>query len=516
MLPPYSPQPYVDFSDEEPRARMLAALKQVEGELGRTYPLWIDGEAVSSSGTFDSVSPADPDRLIGTMAKANADLADKAVRSAADNFKTWSRWDPDSRARILIKAAAIARRRVYELAAWQCFEESKSWIEAYADVCEAIDFLDFYGREMMRLGGAQPVTPFTGEENQVRYIPLGVGVVIPPWNFPLAICCGMTTAALVTGNTVCLKPSSASPVVAAKLVEILHEAGLPKNVLNFVPGPGRSVGDAMVCHPLTRFVAFTGSREVGLGIFEKASKVQGGQIWLKRTILEMGGKDCILVDETADLNAAAEGITAAAFGFQGQKCSACSRLIAHRDIYNELLDQVVARCRELTIGDTTCRDNFFMGAVIDQAAHNKINEYIGIGKGEGKLLLGGGKVPGKGYFVPPTIIGSVAPDARIAQEEIFGPVLAAIPCKDFDEGLTIANGTEYGLTGAFFSNDRLRLERARHEFHVGNLYLNRKCTGALVDVQPFGGFNMSGTDSKAGGRDYLQLFLQAKSITERL
>lgn len=516
MLPPYSPQPYVDFSDEEPRARMLAALKQVEGQLGRTYPLWIDGEAVSSGETFHSVSPADPDRIIGTMAQANADLADKAVRSAAENFKTWSRWDPDARARILIKAAAIARRRVYELAAWQCFEESKSWLEAYADVCEAIDFLDFYGREMMRLGGAQPVTPFAGEENEVRYIPLGVGVVIPPWNFPMAICCGMTTAALVTGNTVCLKPASTSPVVAAKVVEILHEAGLPTNVLNFVPGPGRSVGDAMVCHPLTRFVAFTGSREVGLGIFEKASKTQKGQIWLKRTILEMGGKDCILVDETADLNAAAEGATLAAFGFQGQKCSACSRLIAHREIYNELLDQVVARSRELTIGDTTCRDNFFMGAVIDAAAHKKIEEYIGIGKGEGKLLLGGGKVPGKGYFVPPTIIGGVAPNARIAQEEIFGPVLAAISCKDFDEGLAIANGTEYGLTGALYSNDRLRLERARHEFHVGNLYMNRKCTGALVDVQPFGGFNMSGTDSKAGGRDYLQLFLQAKSVTERL
>ncbi|MCH9000930.1 MAG: L-glutamate gamma-semialdehyde dehydrogenase [Planctomycetes bacterium] len=516
MFPPFEPEPYVDFNQEGPRAHMIAALEKVRGELGRSYPLWIDGEAVTPGETFDSVSPGDPSRVVGTMAKANADLADKAVRSAADNFDTWKRYDPDARARILIKAAAIMKRRVYEFSAWMVYETSKSWIEAYADTCEAIDFLAFYGREMMRLKGAHPVTPFAGEENELRYMPLGVGVVIPPWNFPLAICCGMTTAALVTGNTVCLKPASTSPVVAAKMVELLHEAGLPKNVLNFVPGPGSSVGDAMVCHPQTRFISFTGSREVGTGIFEKAAKVQPGQIWLKRTVLEMGGKNGIVVDETADLDAAAEGAVAAAFGFQGQKCSACSRLIAQKSIYKDLLDRVVARTRELTIGDTVTPDNFFMGAVIDPSAHKKISDYIQIGKGEGRTVLGDGKIPDTGYFVPPTIIADIKPEARIAQEEIFGPVLAVIPFDTFDEGLAIANGTEYGLTGALFSNDRLRLERARHEFHVGNLYLNRKCTGALVDVQPFGGFNMSGTDSKAGGRDYLQLFLQGKSITERL
>jgi 1-pyrroline-5-carboxylate dehydrogenase len=515
MLPPFAPEPYVDFKQDEPRSKMLAALKQVQGELGRTYPLWIDGESGTTGETFDSVSPADPGRVVGTMAKANADLADKAIRSAAEAFKEWSRWDPDARARILIKGAHIMRRRLYELAAWQVFEESKSWIEAYADVCEAIDFLEFYGREMMRLGGAHPVTPFPGEENELRYIPLGVGVVIPPWNFPLAICAGMTTAGLVTGNAIVLKPASTAPVVAAKLVEILHEAGLPKHVLNFMPGPGGTVGDGLVCHPLTRFISFTGSREVGIGIFEKAAKVQPGQIWLKRTVLEMGGKDCIVVDETADLEAAAEGVVTSAFGFQGQKCSACSRLIAHRDIYDDLLDRVVARARQLTIGDTASPENFYMGAVIDEPAYRKISEYAAIGGGEGRTVLGGGKVPGKGYFIPPTIVADIAPDARIAQEEIFGPVLAAIKFKDFDEGLAIANGTEYGLTGALYSKDRLRLERARHELHVGNLYLNRKCTGALVDVQPFGGFNMSGTDSKAGGRDYLQLFLQGKSTTER-
>ncbi|MHC4698170.1 MAG: L-glutamate gamma-semialdehyde dehydrogenase [Planctomycetota bacterium] len=516
MLPPYSPEPYVNFDEPEPRAKMLAALEQVKSELGRTYPLWIDGEPVMADQTFDSISPADPSRVVGTVAKANSDLADKAVRTAAENFKWWSRVDPDVRARVLIKGAAVMRRRLYELSAWMCYEESKSWIEAYADVCEMIDFLDFYGREMMRLGGSHPVTPYPGEENDFRYIPLGVGVVIPPWNFPLAICGGMTTAALVTGNTVCLKPASTAPVIAAKLVEVLHEAGLPKNVLNFVPGPGAAVGDFMVCHPLTRFISFTGSREVGEGIFQKAAKVQQGQIWLKRTVLEMGGKDCIVVDETADVDAAADGVVASAFGFQGQKCSACSRLIAHKDVCDTLLDQVVAKSRELTIGDTVGPDNIYMGAVIDQPAYDKINSYIEIGKSEGRTVLADGRVPGQGYFIPPAIIADVDPDARMAQEEIFGPALAVIRFKDFDEGLAIANGTEYGLTGALYSSDRMRLERARHEFHVGNLYLNRKCTGALVDVQPFGGFNMSGTDSKAGGRDYLQLFMQGKSIAERL
>ncbi|MEK6799228.1 MAG: L-glutamate gamma-semialdehyde dehydrogenase [Planctomycetota bacterium] len=515
MLPPYTPEPYVDFSLPGPRDKMSAALEQVRGRLRGSYPLWIDGQPVPTAATFTSVSPADPDRVVGMISQANADQARTAIQTAAEAYKTWSRVEPDARARILLKAAAIMRRRVYELAAWQCFEVSKSWLEAYADVCEAVDFLEFYGREMMRLGGSHPVTPYPGEENEVRYVPLGVGVIIPPWNFPLAICTGMTGAALVTGNAVVLKPASTAPVIAAKLVEILHEAGLPKNVLNFLPGPGRSVGDTLVGHPLTRFIAFTGSREVGIGIFDKAAKVHPGQIWLKRSVLEMGGKDCIVVDETADVEAAAEGVVAAAFGFQGQKCSACSRLIAHQAIYPALLDRVVARSRELTIGDTTEATNFHLGAVIDKNAYDKINEYVRIGKTEGRVALAEGKVPAKGFFIPPTIIADVAPNARISQEEIFGPVLAVIRAKNFDEALDVANGTEYGLTGALYSRDRLRLERARREFHVGNLYLNRKCTGALVDVQPFGGFNMSGTDSKAGGRDYLQLFLQGKSITER-
>jgi len=343
-----------------------------------------------------------------------------------------------------------------------------------------------------------------------------VGVVIPPWNFPLAICTGMTSAAIVTGNTVVLKPASTSPVIAAKMVEIFEEAGLPPGVLNFCPGSGGEIGDYLVEHPKTRFVSFTGSMEVGLNIFQKCGMVGKDQIWLKRSVLEMGGKDCILVDETADVEAAAEGIVASAFGFQGQKCSACSRAILHQDVYDAVLERVVERAKKLTIGDTTSEENLYMGAVIDDASFKKINDYIAIGKKEGRQVLGGTSVPAGGYFVPPTIIADVDRNARIAQEEIFGPVLAVIKAKDFDDGLAIVNGTRFGLTGALYSNDRFRLERARHEFHVGNLYFNRKCTGALVDVQPFGGFNMSGTDSKAGGRDYLLLFMQGKSIAERL
>ncbi|MCP4249861.1 MAG: L-glutamate gamma-semialdehyde dehydrogenase [bacterium] len=515
MFTPFRPEPYVDFSQDAPRSAMLGAIEDVGDHLQQHYPLRIDGDLIDTIDKIRSINPAAPDQLVGVVAKASPDLADKAVRTAAERFAEWSHWPAEARARILIKAAAIARRRVYELSAWMCYEVSKSWIEAYAGVCEAIDFMEFYGREAVRLDGAHPTTPFAGEENEVRYLPLGVTVVIPPWNFPLAITCGMTTAALVTGNTVVLKPASTAPVIAAKLVEILEEAGLPPGVLNFVPGSGGAIGDTLVRHPLTRLIAFTGSMEVGLGIHQKAAQLSEGQIWIKRTILEMGGKDCIVVDETADLDAAADGVVAAAFGFQGQKCSACSRLIAHEDIYDDLLERVVSRAKLLTVGLPTSPENLFMGAVIDEPAYNKIKEYIEIGRGEGRTVLADGPVPERGYFVPPTIFANVDRQARIAQEEIFGPVLAVIKAAGFEDGLAIANGTQYGLTGALYSNDRLRLERARRDFHVGNLYFNRKCTGALVDVQPFGGFNMSGTDSKAGGRDYLQLFLQGKSICEK-
>jgi 1-pyrroline-5-carboxylate dehydrogenase len=523
MLTPYRPEPYVNFNEPEPRQKMIAALKQVRSQLGNTYPLRIGGQKIQTAATIASVMPANYRTAVGYVSRAGREHAEQALQAAWRAFKSWSRVEPEVRARILFKAAAIMRRRIYELAAWMCFEESKSWIEAYADACEAIDFLEFYGREMIRLGGPQPVTPYPGEDNELRYIPLGVGVIIPPWNFPLAICTGMTSAAVVTGNTVVLKPASASPVVAALMVEIFEQAGLPPGVINFCPGSGGEIGDFLVEHPQTRFVSFTGSMEVGLRIFERCGKVAPGQIWLKRSVLEMGGKDCIIVDETADLDAAAEGIVVSAYGFQGQKCSACSRAVLVKEVYDQVLHKVIARARALTIGDTTSEENFYMGAVIDEPSYRKIIDYIGIGQNEGRLVLGGvpgasgvPRLPEGGYFIAPTIFADVDRNARIAQEEIFGPVLAVIRARDFDDALEIANGTKFGLTGAVYSNDRFRLERARQEFHVGNLYFNRKCTGALVDVQPFGGFNMSGTDSKAGGRDYLLLFMQGKSISERL
>lgn len=366
---------------------------------------------------------------------------------------------------------------------------------------------------MIRLSERQPLTRIPGEDNELTYIPLGVGIIIPPWNFPLAIMVGMTTSAIVAGNTVVLKPAGPTTVIAAKFMEILEEAGLPAGVVNFVPGSGPVVGEYLVKHPLARFISFTGSRDVGLRINELAAKRAKGQKWIKRVIAEMGGKDSIIVDKEADLDLAAQAIVTSAFGFSGQKCSACSRAIVHQDVYDEVLAKVTERVKNLKVAEAR-EFGIDMGPVIDENAYKKILEYIEIGKQEGRLVIGGGKAEGNGYFIQPTIFADVDPNARIAQEEIFGPVVAFIKAKDFDHALEIANNTEYGLTGAVISRNRANLEKAREEFHVGNLYFNRKCTGALVGVHPFGGFNMSGTDSKAGGRDYLLLFTQAKVVSE--
>lgn len=508
-------EPLTDFAVERNRDAMLDALRVVADELGQSYPIIIGGERITTHETFTSINPADPEQIVGRFAKADAALAGQAVEAAANAFKTWQYVAPQERAGYLFQAAAIMRRRKLELAAWMIYEEGKSWVEADADLAETIDFLEFYGREMLRLAEPQPLTPYPGEDNRLVYIPLGVGAVIPPWNFPMAIMAGLTTAAIVAGNSVVLKPASTAATVAAKFVQIMDEIHLPPGVINFLPGPGGSIGDALVGHAKTRFIAFTGSREVGLHINRLAAEQAPGQKWIKRTILEMGGKDGIVVDETADLDAAAEGVLAAAFGFQGQKCSACSRLIAVDSVYDALLQRVVERARRLAVGPVVKQESS-VGPVIDAAAFKKIGEYIAIGKREGKLLLGGEALPGKGYFIQPTIFGDVARDARIAQEEIFGPVLTCIRAKDWDDAIAIANGTVYGLTGSVYSRNRARLEDARRRFHAGNLYFNRKCTGAQVGAQPFGGFNMSGTDSKAGGRDYLLLFTQAKVISERL
>jgi len=514
MIPPFQNEPLVDLTAPERAAAMQRALSVVRDQLGRSYPIVIGGERIETGSWIESTNPAQPSQVVGRVASATPELADRALAAASEAYASWSRTPADARARCLLAAAAAIRRRIHEFSAWLVYEVSKSWAEAYADTAEVIDFLEFYAREMLRLQGDHPTTPFPGEHNVVNYIPLGAGVVISPWNFPLAIMGGMTAAAIVTGNTVVVKPASQAPVVAAKFLEVLEQASVPPGVVNYLPGPGAVVGDALVDHPRTRFVAFTGSRDVGTRIFQRAAAVQPGQQWLKRTVLEMGGKDAIVVDDTADLDSAAQGVVASAFGFQGQKCSACSRLIVFRSVQEALVERVVEQARSLTVGDPT-DPSVYMGAVIERAAVEKIQGYIGVGASEGRAILSGGAVPREGFFVPPTIFTDVAPDAHIAQEEIFGPVLSVISAETFDEAIRIANGTEYGLTGALYSRRRDRLEAARRDFHVGNLYFNRKCTGALVDVQPFGGFNMSGTDSKAGGRDYLQLFLQAKSVCER-
>ncbi|WP_124728218.1 L-glutamate gamma-semialdehyde dehydrogenase [Staphylospora marina] len=509
----YRNEPFTDFSVEENRKAFEAALAKVRSELGKEYDIIIGGEFIKTDRKLKSINPSNVDEVIGVVNEANEELAEKAMQTALKAFESWKKYSPEARARVLFKAAAILRRKKHEFSAWMVLEAGKSWPEADADTAEAIDFMEFYGREMLRLSERQPLTPLPGEDNNLYYIPLGVGAIIPPWNFPLAIMVGMTTSAIVAGNTVVVKPASPTNVIAYKFMEILMEAGLPAGVVNYVPGPGREVGEYLVKHPKTRFISFTGSKEVGLRINELAAKPQPGQKWLKRVVAEMGGKDAIVVDADCDLDLAADAIVKSAFGFSGQKCSACSRVIAHEAIYDELLSRVVEKTKKLKVGEAS-DPTIDLGPVIDDKAYNKILEYIEIGKGEGRLMTGGGKAEGNGYFIQPTIFADVAPTARISQEEIFGPVVAFTKAKSFDEALEFANNTEFGLTGAVISRNRAHLEKAREEFHVGNLYFNRKCTGALVGVHPFGGFNMSGTDSKAGGRDYLLLFTQAKLVSE--
>ena len=499
-----------DFSQEENARAMREAVERVRGELGREYPLVIGGERVTSGQTLESYNPARRTEVVGRFQKATQELAGRAVETANETFRTWSRVPPEERAELLFRVAALLRERRHYFSAWMVFEVAKTWAEADGDTAEAIDFCEFYAREMLRYAAPQPLVKIEGEENELVYLPLGVGVVIPPWNFPLAIMAGMTVASVVTGNTVVLKPSSDAPTIAYKFFELLEEAGMPPGVVNFMVGSGGEVGDTIVDHPKTRYVAFTGSKEIGLRINERAAKAHDGQIWIKRVVAEMGGKDAIVVDSDTDLDDAATGVVQSAFGFQGQKCSACSRAIIHQDVYEPMLEKIVERTERLKLGDPS-EASTSLSAVINSKAFKTINQYIEWGQEEGgRLVAGGGSDGEQGYFIEPTVIADVKPGARIEQEEIFGPVLAVIRARDFDEALQIANDTEYGLTGAVYTNDEAKLERARREFHVGNLYFNRQCTGALVGAHPFGGFNMSGTDSKAGGRDYLGLFLQAK------
>jgi 1-pyrroline-5-carboxylate dehydrogenase len=509
-------EPFTDFSQEENARAFREALARVQSELGREYPLVIGGERVETGDILESLNPARKTEVVGRFHKATQELATQAVEQANEVFKTWSRTLPQQRADLLFRVASLLRERKHYFSAWMVHEVAKTWPEADGDTAEAIDFCEFYAREMLRYAGEQPLTHIEGEENRLTYIPLGVGVVIPPWNFPLAIMAGMTVASVVTGNTVVLKPSSDAPAIAYKFFELLEEAGMPPGVVNFMVGAGSQVGDTVVDHPLTRYVAFTGSKEVGLRINERAAKHQEGQLWIKRVVAEMGGKDAIVVDEGVDYDEAAAGVVAAAFGFQGQKCSACSRAIIVGDAYEPVLQRVIEGAARLKVGDPSDVSTT-MSAVINQKAFKTISQYVEWGQEDGgRLVAGGGSDGEQGFFIEPTVIADVKPGDRIEQQEIFGPVLACIKAVSFEEALQIANDTEYGLTGAVFTNDPAKLERAAREFHVGNLYLNRKCTGALVGVHPFGGFNMSGTDSKAGGRDYLGLFMQAKVVSEKI
>lgn len=514
-LPDFYNEPYIDFKVPANHDAMLTAQEKVRAQLGKDYPLMLGGELVTSADKLKSMNPSRTGELVGTVQKATVDQAKKAVELAYDYFPIWSRTNPLDRVAMLVKLAGLIRERKMEYNGWLAFEAGKTWPESEGEVAEAVDFCEFYAREMLRLSGPQPTVQLPGEKGELRYLPLGVGIVIPPWNFAFAILVGMTVAALVTGNTVVIKPSSDTPVIAAKFAELLLEAGFPPQSFSFVTGSGAAIGDTLVSHPKTRFIAFTGSRDVGLHINELAAKHQPGQLWIKRVVAEMGGKDAIIVDGEVELEKAVDGVLASAFGYQGQKCSACSRAIVHADVYDEFVASLAKKASALTVGPSDDPRNF-MGPIISDRAYKSIKDYIEIGKAEGRAVVAEAEVPTNGYFIPPTIIADVDSKARIFQEEIFGPVLSITKAKDFDQALEFANDSQYGLTGAIFSSNPHHLDKARESFFVGNLYLNRKCTGAMVGAHPFGGFNMSGTDSKAGGNDYLLLFLQGKSIAEKL
>ncbi|ADY26967.1 delta-1-pyrroline-5-carboxylate dehydrogenase [Deinococcus proteolyticus MRP] len=516
----YRPQPFTDFTKEENVKAYQEALAKVRSELvGKHYPLIIDGQRVDTAEKIESRNPCNTDEVVGTTAKATIQDAENALQGAWKAFESWKKWDMDARARILLKAAAILKRRRMEACALMSIEVGKNYAEADVEVAEAIDFLEYYARSAMKYAGfgSSETTWFEGEENGLMSIPLGVGVSISPWNFPCAIFIGMAVAPVVVGNCVIVKPAEDAGLIAGFMMDIMLEAGLPAGVIQFLPGVGKEVGEYLTTHAKTRFITFTGSRAVGLHINEVAAKVQPGQKWIKRVVMELGGKDALIVDETADIETAVTAAAQGAFGFNGQKCSAMSRLIVVDSVYDDVVGQFVERARSLKMG--TGEENAPVTAVVNQMSFDKIKSYLELAPSEGQVLLGG-EAPGEcggqpGYYIAPTIVGDVQRDARMAQEEIFGPVVTVLRAKDWQDALDIANSTEYGLTGGVISNSRERLEQAREEFEVGNLYFNRKITGAIVGVQPFGGYNMSGTDSKAGGPDYLANFMQLKTVTER-
>jgi 1-pyrroline-5-carboxylate dehydrogenase len=515
QITPFVNEPYADFTQPQHAEGMRTALAKVRSEFGREYDLLIAGDRRKSASKLLSLNPSKPSEVVGIHKKGSEQDALDAVEAAYAYFPTWSAAPAEQRAESVFRVAALIRERKYEFNAWLVLESGKTWAEAEGDVSEAIDFCEYYARGALKLANPDPLVQLTGERDEMVYLPLGVGVVIPPWNFPLAIMVGMTVAALVTGNTVVLKPSSDTPTIAAKFAEILLEAGIPPQCFSLLTGSGAAIGDVIVSHPKTRFISFTGSRDVGLHINELAAKTPKGQRWIKRVVAEMGGKDAIIVDNETDVDQAVSGVLASAFGYQGQKCSACSRAIVDEAVYDEFLTKLKTKTEALTVGPSDEFQNY-MGPVINDRARTSILNYIETGKKEGRLIAGGEPVAGEGYFIKPTIIADIDSKARIFQEEIFGPVLAVTKAKNFDHALELANDSEYGLTGAVFTANKAKADKARRQFFVGNLYINRKCTGAMVGAHPFGGFNMSGTDSKAGGPDYLLQFVQAKSIAEKV
>jgi RHH-type transcriptional regulator, proline utilization regulon repressor / proline dehydrogenase / delta 1-pyrroline-5-carboxylate dehydrogenase len=507
-------EPLTDFSRGGARRAMQDALQQVRQELGRTYAIVLGGSSISGGATVDSVNPSHGRELVGRWTRATPLQAEQALATAQAAFPAWRETPPAQRADYLFQAALVLRRRRFELAAWEIYECGKQWREADADVAETIDYCDYYAREMLRLAGGQHRN-VPGEDNFYFYEPRGVTVVIAPWNFPLAILCGMTTAAVVTGNTVVMKPAEQSSVLGAKLMEVFQEVGLPPGVVNYVPGVGEEIGPTLIRDPQVAMIAFTGSRGVGLLINRQAAETPAGQDHVKRVLAEMGGKNAIIIDEDADLDEAVHGVTGSAFGYQGQKCSACSRVIVLEAIYDTFLNRLVEATRSLLIAPAEDPGSS-VGPLIDEEARRRVLDYIAIGKQEARLAYAAdaGALVDEGYYVGPHIFADVPPGARIAQEEIFGPVLAVLKARDLTHALEIANGTPYALTGGIYSRSPLNIARAKQEFRVGNLYINRKITGALVDRQPFGGFKLSGIGSKAGGPDYLLQFLVPRTITE--
>src|SRR5437868_11638872 len=509
----YENSPLVNFVYQEIQDKMRAALREVRGRFGEKYPLVIGGEKVWTDKLTPSVNPSAPKEIVGYVPEGGIPEAERAVKAARAAFRKWSRTPFEERARLLERAAAIMERRRYELSAVEVLEVGKPWAEADGDIREAMDFCRFYAAQMRRLGRPRLTQHVPGEDSYHHYSPRGVALVISPWNFPTAILCGMASAALVTGNTVIMKPSEQSIICAAMLMQVFEEAGVPPGVLNFLSGHGSVIGAHLVDHKDIDLIAFTGSREVGLKIWESAGITRPGQRELKRVICEMGGKNAMIVDADADLDETIMYSIYSAFGFQGQKCSALSRLILLEENYDRVMERLIPAAASLRIGNPE-QPGIMVGPVIDEPAYRRILEYIEIGKKEATLAYQAKELPPHGYFIPPTIFSDVKPNMRIAREEIFGPVLSVLKVRDLDEALEVANGTDYALTGGFFSRSPDNIERVKARLEAGNVYINRSCTGAIVGRHPFGGFKMSGSGTKAGGEDYLLQFLIPRVVTE--